>query len=354
MRHHQKLIRAALTAVIAIMLVVRNSGAEDLIYNRLGEYLEHLRQQFGVPGLQAAVIGRNGILWERAFGYQDVEHSVAMRTDTPMHFDGLTESFTASLVLRCVEEGRLSLNDRIGQFKASSPDATATILQVLTHNIGTPESPTFAYQPERLENLSTAVRTCTADSYRETLANLLDQQAMIDAVPGPDVVTLAPPAEGILTAAVDRYRRILQRLALPYSVDAQRRASVTQYAATTLTPTAGLIGSVRDFAQFDTALRTGVIVRTDTLSAAWRAPAAYPHGIGWFVQSYNGENVVWQFGAGGGSANGSSSMSITIPSKGVTLILVANSGGLAKGFSLNTGDLTLSPFARVFLGLYLP
>ena len=105
---------------------------------------------------------------------------------------------------------------------------------------------------------------------------------------------------------------------------------------------------MRDFAQFDTALRTGVIVRTDTLSAAWRAPGAYPHGIGWFVQSYNGENVVWQFGAGGSAATGSSSMSITIPSKGVTLILVANSGGLAKGFSLNTGDLTLSPFARCF------
>ena len=123
MRSYRKLICAVLTALVAILLVVRNSGAEDLIYGRLGEYLERLRQQFGVPGLQVAVVGRNGILWERAFGYQDVEHSIAMRTDTPMHFDGLTESFTASLVLRCVEEGRLSLNNRIGQFKASSPDA---------------------------------------------------------------------------------------------------------------------------------------------------------------------------------------------------------------------------------------
>jgi hypothetical protein len=73
--------------------------------------------------------------------------------------------------------------------------------------------------------------------------------------------------------------------------------------------------------------------------------------MGWFVQTYNGESVVWQFGSG---ANGSSSMLITIPARSVTLILVANSTGLAKGFSLGSGDLTTSPFARAFLGLFVP
>jgi CubicO group peptidase (beta-lactamase class C family) len=75
-----------------------------------------------------------------------------------------------------------------------------------------------------------------------------------------------------------------------------------------------------------------------------------PHGLGWFVQSYNGDTVVWQFGTGG--ENGSSSMVVTVPGRGVTLVLLANSTGLVKSFALEKGDVTISPFARIFLSLF--
>lgn len=347
-----QLIRSIGITALAIALLLRTPlQAEDLIYARLAEYLESLRQQSGIPGLAAGIVGRSGLLWSRAFGHQDVERAVLMRTDTPSHADGLTEMFTASLVLRCVEEGRLSLDDQIGRYKPSSPDATVTLRQALTHNTGTNESPSYSYRPDRLDGLSQAIRSCSGDSLRETLANQLDGQAMIDSVPGPDVVDLAPPAEGILTPAVDRYRRTLQRLTVSYSVDTQKRATPVPYTSTTLTPAVGLISTIQDLAQFDTGLRNGILLRPDTLAAAWRPAGGSPHGIGWFVQSYNGEGVVWQFGNGG---TGSSSMWITVPSRAVTFVAVANSNGLAKGFSLSNGDVTLSPFARAFLGLFLP
>ena len=73
-----------------------------------------------------------------------------------------------------------------------------------------------------------------------------------------------------------------------------------------------------------------------------------PHGLGWFVQTYNGEPVVWQFGV---QANAASSLVVTLPARNVTLILLANSDGLAKPATLPNGDITVSPFARVFLGL---
>lgn len=346
-----QLIRSLGGAAIAIALLLRAPvQAQDFIYARLGDYLESLRQQAGIPGLAAGIVGRSGLLWSRAFGHQDVDRAVPMRTDTPSHADGLTEMFSASLVLRCVEEGRLSLDDPIGRYRPSSPDASVTLRQALTHNVGTDESPSYSYRPERLEGLSQAIRACSGDSFRETLANQLDSQAMIDSVPGPDVVDLAPPSEGILTPAVDRYRDTLRRLAVSYSIDTQKRATAVPYTATTLTPAVGLISTIQDLAQFDTGLRNGILLRPDTLAAAWR-PAAGPHGIGWFVQSYNGNNVVWQFGDGG---TGSSSMWVTVPSRAVTFVAVANSNGLAKGFSLGNGDVTQSPFARAFLGLILP
>jgi hypothetical protein len=68
------------------------------------------------------------------------------------------------------------------------------------------------------------------------------------------------------------------------------------------------------------------------------------------VQSYNGEPIVWQFGV---SDSGSSSMILTAPFRGLTLILLANSSGLARPFGLEAGDVTVSPFARLFLEIFV-
>ena len=214
----------------------------------------------------------------------------------------------------------------------------------------------FTYRPERLEPLSRAIRACTDDSYRETLANLLTRLAMIDSVPGPDIVHPELLTEGIPSPLmVERYSGVLERLATPYVVDRSGRTSLSQYSATTLTPANGLISTVRDFAQFDLALKKGVLLRPETLALARRAPPnangrPLPHGLGWFVQSYKGETIVWQFGI---TPNASSSLVVTVPARGVTYVLFANSDGLAKPFALTTGDVTASPFIRLFLGIAL-
>jgi CubicO group peptidase (beta-lactamase class C family) len=263
--------------------------------------------------------------------------------------------FAATLVLRCVEEGSLSLDDLVARFTPDSPDANATIGQILTHTSGTPAGLVFAYHPERLEALTPIIRACTVGSFRKTLGSLLDRLAMSDSVPGMDAINLAPPAEGIPSAAaVERYTRTLARLATPYAVDSGGRASPSQYTATTMKPEGGLISTVDDLAQFDLALKNGLLLRADTLAAAWRPPVGagsqrLPHGLGWFVQTYNGEPVVWQFGV---SDNASSSLVVTLPARGLTLILLANSSGLVKMSALAGGDLTVSPFGRLFLGLF--
>jgi CubicO group peptidase (beta-lactamase class C family) len=257
-------------------------------------------------------------------------------------------------VLRCVEEGSISLEDRIGQFKPDSVDPDATIRQILTHTSATPDGLVYSYRPERIESLSRVIRGCTDGSYRETLANLLERLAMVDSVPGPDIIHPELLTEGIPSpAAVERYENALERLAMPYAVNARGQASPSQYLATTVTPVSGLVSTARDFAQFDLALKKGVLLRAETLAEMRRAPVGpsgvrLPHGIGWFVQTYNGETIVWQFGVG---TNASSSLTVMVPGRGITLVLLANSDGLVKPFGLTTGNVTASPFVRLFLGL---
>jgi CubicO group peptidase (beta-lactamase class C family) len=155
---------------------------------------------------------------------------------------------------------------------------------------------------------------------------------------------------------VERYAAVLQRRATPYFVDDRARALQSSYpeSAAVLTPSTGLVTTVRDLAKFDLALRQGILLESGTLEHAWSAPSVngvpLPHGIGWFVQYFNGEKVVWQFGM---AENASSSLIITLPVRGLTLIVMANSDGLVKLYSPANGDITLSPFARLFLNLFV-
>jgi len=325
--------KLALASIAAATLCLRLPvHAQDLVLDRFGDYLDSLRAQVGIPGLTAAIVGANDITWERAFGYSNVERLERTRTDTPYHVDGLTQTLTATLVLRCVEGGRLSLDGRAGD---------ATIRQLLTHTSGPTTAPQFLYRPDRLAPLADAVSTCTGESFRTAMADLLDQSLMNDAVPGPD-------------ASSQHYASILDRLATPYAVNAQRRPSPSHYTATTLTAAAGLIATTRDLANFDVGLKRRGLLRPEMIALAWSNPTTasgqlLPHGLGWFVQNYNGEPIVWQFGLGD---NASSSMTVMLPRRALTLILLANSDGLVNPLPLAAGDVLVSPFAKLFVGLF--
>src|SRR5687767_5680284 len=111
-------VRRTLAVVVSLLLGASLHG-DDLLYERFGEYVDSLRAQqgIGIPGLAVAIVDTNDIVWERAFGKQDLNRSLPARTDTPFHIDGVTQMFTAAMVLRCVEEGLLSLSDRVGRFE---------------------------------------------------------------------------------------------------------------------------------------------------------------------------------------------------------------------------------------------
>jgi CubicO group peptidase (beta-lactamase class C family) len=341
---------AAAGLAAALVAGVPLHAADSLVLQRFGDYLEALRLQTGIPGMAAAIIGSNDVAYERAFGQQDVERSIATRMDTPFHIDGLTQTVTAALVLRCAEEGRISLEDQIVRFAPGDPDEGATIRQILTH---TSSSGAYVYQPQRYDVLKTVVGQCNPNpegSFRVAVnSTVLEPYVLRDAVPGPDAVAIPPSATGIGQAALDRFKANLERLAVPYAVDGQKKASKSQYPTTGLRGGAGLIASVRDYTQFDLSLKKGQLIGLDTLAQAWNPPGGKPHALGWFVQNFNGEKVVWSFGQGD---NASSSLVVTLPGRSLTLVLFANSDGLSKSFNLAAGDVLTSPFAKLFLELF--
>jgi CubicO group peptidase (beta-lactamase class C family) len=318
-----------------------------------GAYFEALRVQTGIPGLAAVIVSDTDVVWDQGFGRQDIGHGISTRSDTPFQLDGVTQLMTATLLLRCVEEGRLGLDVPLGQYIPFSPEPGATVRQVLTHTSGPPGNLIFSYNVARLELLRPLFPICFNESLRQTFKDLLlTRLAMVDSMPGLDATVPTLPAGDLATPQESLlYAGVLARLAIPYAVS-QQGVTASHYGVTTLGPGTGLISTARDFAKFDLALRQGLFLRGDTLNSAWTPPVRFgrslPHGMGWFVQSYKGEVVIWQFGS---DTNASSSLMVSLPGRGITLILLANSDGLAKPASLVAGDVTVSPFARVFLSL---
>jgi CubicO group peptidase (beta-lactamase class C family) len=321
----------------------------------LEAYLESLRQQAGIPGMSAGLVLDGQLVWERGFGFQNLESRIRATSDTPYPVADLSQTFAAVLLLQCVEQRRFALDDQARRYNASVPEASATLRQLLTHT----SEGAFTYSPERYSQLTLAIEWCAPQLYRKTVAHrLLERLAMRDSVPGRDLRNPSVVPEDLFDpSTLARYSAVLDRLAVPYRVDKRNRATRSELPvpAEGINAAVGLISTVRDLAQFDAALNSSLLLEEETLAAAWRPgrtpdTLATPTGLGWFVQTYQGEPVVWHYGL---VPNAYSSLMIRLPAKRMTLILLANSDGLTAPYQLHNGDVTRSVFANVFLRLFI-
>src|SRR5262245_35968848 len=235
-----------ITMAVSLSAIAVPQAADDLVLSRFSDYLDSLRQQAGIPALTATLVRPDGT-WERAFGLADVERNIGARLDTPFYLDATTQVLTASIVLRCVDEGRLLLDDPIGQYTPNAPEPNATIRQLLSHTSGPPENLVFSYRPERLDVLAPAMAECTGRPFRGSIVEQLGRMSMLDSVPGADVMSLWPlGGDGVTPRLIEQYGDLMQRLAKPYAVDSRGRSTPSQYVSNALTPGSGLISSVRD------------------------------------------------------------------------------------------------------------
>jgi CubicO group peptidase (beta-lactamase class C family) len=174
---------------------------------------------------------------------------------------------------------------------------------------------------------------------------------MLDSAP--DLLLGAPPDE-FDAAHRARYGDVAARMAVPYRIASGRPQRNTDLAARRVDASDGIVTSVRDLVRFDNALASDALLARSTRNLAWTQAHAgttpLPTGLGWFVQNYRDEPIVWQFGTIRG---GYSALIVKAPNRGLTYILLANSDGLTAPFAMESGDVTSSIFATLFLRLFV-
>ncbi len=340
-----------LLALAAVLATGGRSAAQSLSVSLFERYLESLRIEAGIPGISATILHEGVAVWEQGLGRQDLDSNLAASATTPYMLGELSQALGSTLVLKtCVDESYAELSDPAADWAPGFPDQLSTLFHLLAH--AAPPR-TFSYDATRFDVLTRVLETCAERPYATVLVeDLFERLGMehsvpayaLTALPAVDQVALGP-------ARLAHYTAVLRALATPYRVDPRSRvATRTVVPSRPATAAAGVVSSVRDLARFDVALDRLVLLERRTRDAAWTQATPLPTGLGWFVQEYNGEAVVWQFGQ---VNDGASSLVVKVPNRRLTLIMLANSDGLTAPYTLEKGDVTASLFARLFLRLFV-
>lgn len=349
-------LRAGVLVLLAVVAMSPRPSAQSLPIALFDRYLASLREETGIPGLSVAVVQNGRVVWDTGLGRQDVEKNIPARADTPYLIGDLTQSFAAVVLGQCVERTGLDINAPMRRWE-SLPESAATVGHVLSHTSAGAPGESFAYDPSRFGLLASVVRDCAERPFQRAVAeDIFGRLGMADSVPGRDLAAMGQTdAEYFDDGRLRAFEAVLGRLATPYRVDRSGRATRSDYPRPTVTAATGLVSTVRDLARFDIALDENALIRGDLREIAWTnvttsTGASLPMGLGWFVQTYNGERLIWQLGT---VPDAGSSLLLKVPGRNLTLIMLANGDGLAPADTLATGDITASLYVKLFLKLFL-
>jgi CubicO group peptidase (beta-lactamase class C family) len=106
----------------------------------VNEWIQAKMQEFDIPGLSLVVIKDGKIIRHNSYGLASIEFDVPVSNETVFQIASTTKGFTGVGIMMLVEEGKLSLSDRIGDVLPGIPSSwkDVTVRQIMTHTSGLP------------------------------------------------------------------------------------------------------------------------------------------------------------------------------------------------------------------------
>jgi N-acyl-D-amino-acid deacylase len=121
------------------------SGAAHAGLRALDEFMLGFMHRHDIPGGALAVSYKGRLVYDRGFGYADVEQKTPARPTSLFRIASISKPFTAVAVLQLVEQGKLSLDDKVfdlldpkpfGERSVEPRFKKVTILHLLQHRGG--------------------------------------------------------------------------------------------------------------------------------------------------------------------------------------------------------------------------
>ena len=137
-------------------------------------------RKYSIPGGAVAVMRDGRLIYARGFGYADVESKTPVQPDALFRIASVSKTITAAAIMKLVEEGKLTLDDRVAPFIANltpAPGATVdprweqiTIRHLLNHTGGWDRTkPNGGFDPIDRPAIAAAAVGAPAPASAETL-----------------------------------------------------------------------------------------------------------------------------------------------------------------------------------------
>lgn len=299
------------TSLFALLLLFVTTVAAQA--DKVDDYVKAEMQKQHVPGISIAVMKDGKIIKAEGYGLANVELNVPARPETVYQIGSVSKQLISAGILLLIQDGKLSLDDKISQFLEGTPDTwkEITIRHLLTHTSGiVREAPGF--DPFKIQADADVIKTayplplrfapgekweyCNVGYF--SLAEIIRK---LSGKPWGDFLKerLFLPLEMNVTRTTT-VTEIISNRAGGYVWRNNKLDNATSFFA--LRPSGAFLSSVLDLAKWDAALYTDKILKPSTLSQMWapvklNSGTTHPYGFGWELSSVAGHKLVHHGGS---------------------------------------------------------
>lgn len=308
-------------------------------YKRLSEFFDTILLKKGFNG--GILVAKDGaVLYEKYKGLVHLRKKDSITESTSLHIASTTKTFTATAILRLVQEEKLSLDDSITKFFPGFPYPGITIKLLLTHRSGLPNYLYFLSNSD----WDKKVYVENKDVLNFLIRNKPDKSFTANARMGycnTNYVLLALIVEKITGKPFPEYMQ--QKFFAPLQMTSTYVFTLkdTLTATPSFSPNGtywdfdfldGTFGdkniytTPRDLLKWDQALYTEQVINKSLLDSAFTGysfekPGVHNYGFGWRLQLLpNGKKVVYHFG----KWHGSNAAFARLIDEKATIIIIGN------------------------------
>ncbi|MCL0079777.1 serine hydrolase [Dehalococcoidia bacterium] len=110
-------------------------------FTKLEEFIFTKMSETKLPGLSAAIVKGDEVIWAKAFGFRDLERGLAATPHTLYGIGSVTKSFTALSIMQLAEQGKLNVDDPVDTYvpiNIRPGGESIRISHLMSHSSGIP------------------------------------------------------------------------------------------------------------------------------------------------------------------------------------------------------------------------
>jgi CubicO group peptidase (beta-lactamase class C family) len=335
------MMRAPLPVAICLFLLSPVPPQQDLAA-RVDAFVQAEMKKQNIPGVSLAVVTNGQPPLIRSYGLANIEHQVPVKPETIFQSGSVGKQFTSALVMLLVEDGKLSVDDKVSKYLGPVPDAWSnlTVRHLLTHTGGLTDYPKGFdfrrdYTEDELLKVIQAVPLAFQPGEKHAYSNLgyVTLGILISKAAGKfygDLLQerIFKPLD-MTTARIINEADIVPHRAAGYRL-VQGQLKNQNWVSPTINTTAdgSLYLSVLDMIKWDAALRSTTFLKPSSRDAMWTPLTLsngqrHPYGFGWSIGTRAGR----RFMDHGGAWQGFVSYITRYPDDGLTVIVLVNRAG---------------------------